>query len=146
MAELDWETRLQRTRAEAGAFAPFLGSWRGTGAAHGAATTGELVGEALLDGSFVEVRERSPEHEDRSIYRWEAEDGSLRVMHLMAGATLREYPVERTGTGLVWVTPPGEPAVEWRFAPDELVCEVTWPGEAGPEVQMVWRRVAEAGA
>lgn len=144
MPELDWETRLHRTRAEAGAFSPFLGEWQGAGQAHGEPTAGALRGESLLDGSFVEVRERSPDHEDRTIYRWEPEDGSLRVLHLMAGATLREYPVERTERGLVWITPPGEPAVEWQLGADELVCEVTWPGEAEPEVRMVWRRVPGA--
>ncbi len=141
MPELDWEARLVRTRAEAEAFGPFVGRWRGVGVAHGEPTTGELVGARLLDGSFVEVQERSPEHEDRCLYRWEADDGSLRVMHLMAGATLREYPVEVTPSGLVWVTPPGEPSVEWRFGADELVCEVTWPGADAPEVRMVWSRV-----
>lgn len=140
MSELDWEARLERTRTEARAFAPLFGRWRGQGVAHGEPTTGELEAGPILDGSIVEVRERSPDHEDRCLYRLEPEDMSLRVLHLMAGATVREYPVERTATGLVWVTPPGEPAVEWSFAEDELVCEVTWPGESAPEVRMVWRR------
>jgi hypothetical protein len=101
---------------------------------------GHLVGEAILDGSFVEVRERSPGHEDRCLYRFEVEDGSLRVLHLLAGATLREYPVEATPGGLVWITPPGEPSVEWSFSADELRCDVTWPDEAESEVRMIWRR------
>ncbi len=136
----DWEGRLTRTRAEAGAFAPFLGEWSGVGTAHGEPTSGELSGAAILDGSFVEVRERSPDHEDRCLYRFDPEDGSLRVTHLFAGASVREYAVEQTERGLVWVTPPLEPAVEWFFAEHELVCEVTWPGAPLPEVRITWTR------
>ncbi|GDX79855.1 hypothetical protein LBMAG42_16660 [Deltaproteobacteria bacterium] len=136
----DWEARLTRTRAEAAVFGPFVGEWVGEGAAHGEPASGELRGEAILDGSFVEVRERSSNHEDRCLYRFDPEDGCMRVTHFFAGASVREYAVERTERGLVWVTPPLEPAVEWVFGPDELVCEVTWPGTPVPEVRMIWKR------
>lgn len=140
MDEQEWDQRVERTRAEAVVFQPFVGRWVGQGRAHGEPFEGTLEAAAILDGSFVEVIERSTGHEDRCFYRFEPEDGSLRVTHLLAGATLREYPVERTEDGLVWVTPPGEPVVEWRFGADELRCEVLWPGEPAPEVMMVWRR------
>lgn len=140
MAELDWETRVTRARAEAAAFLPFVGDWVGAGTAHGESATGTLRGASILDGSFVEVRERSTGHEDRCFYRYEAEDGSLRVMHFLGGGLVREYPVERTDVGLVWVSPPGEPLVEWFFSADELRCEVTWPGAPAPDVCMTWRR------
>ncbi len=135
-----WESRLARTRAEAGRFAPFLGEWVGGGEAHGTATGGTLCGAAILDGSIVEVNERTGEHEDRSFYRFDPDNGGFSVLHMMAGAHLREYPVEFTATGLVWVTPPSEPAVEWTFSATELVCEVTWPGDEQPEVRVRWRR------
>lgn len=140
MTDTDWDSRLRRTRAEAAAFHPFLGRWRGRGTAHGEPVEGTLEAAALLDGTFIEVRESSADHEDRTIYRFEPEDASLRVLHLLAGATLREYAVERFEGGLVWVTPPGEPTVEWFFGADELRCDVTWPGEPAPDVSMVWRR------
>jgi hypothetical protein len=135
-----WRERVRRTVAEAAAFEPFVGEWVGEGVAHGEPTVGRLMARPLLDGSFVEVRELGDDHEDRCFYRFEPEDGSLRVVHLLPGATMREYPVERTPDGLVWITPPGEPAVEWRFTAGCLECDVTWPGAAGPEVRMVWRR------
>ncbi len=140
MAELEWEPRLERTRAEAQAFAPFLGRWTGSGHAHGEKSTGELVGEAILDGSHIEVRERVDGHEDRCLYRFEVDDMSLRVMHIFAGGTVREYPVERTPSGLVWITPPSEPSVEWHFGSDQLRCEVRWPGADQPDVTMSWTR------
>lgn len=142
--EAAWRERVERTVREAEAFAAFLGEWAGQGTAHGEPVSARMMARALLDGSFVEVRELGDAHEDRCFYRFEPEDGSLRVLHLLPGATVREYPLERTPEGLVWVTPPGEPAVEWRFFADRLECDVTWPGELAPEVRMVWRRV-EAG-
>ncbi len=136
-----WQERVDRSIREAAAFAPFFGEWAGEGEAHGEAIFARMLAHPLLDGSHVEVRELGDTHEDRSFYRFEPEDGSLRVLHMLPGATMREYPVERTPDGLVWVTPPGEPSVEWRFLADRLECDVTWPGESAPDVRMVWRRV-----
>lgn len=140
MDETDWNLRLERTRAEVAAFAPFFGTWSGSGLVHGAASTGTLSGQAILDGSFVEVREHAGDHEDRCLYRFDPEDGCLRVTHLFAGASVREYTVERTDRGIVWVTPPLEPTVEWVFEPDRLICEVIWPGATHPEVRVTWTR------
>ncbi len=135
-----WEERLARTRAEARRFYAFLGDWVGAGEAHGEATGGTLSGVALLDGSIVEVTERTGDHDDKSFYRFDPDLGGYQVLHMMAGAHLREYPVEFTESGLVWVTPPGEPSVEWSFTPGELCCEVVWPGDLRPEVRVRWRR------
>jgi hypothetical protein len=65
----------------------------------------------------------------------------LRVMHLMAGALIADHPVERTMSGLVWVTPPREPAVEWMLEGDTLRCDVIWPDQRIPEVSIRYRRV-----
>jgi hypothetical protein len=137
-----WQERVTRTVREATAFAAFVGEWAGEGVAHGEPIAARMMARPLLDGSFVEVRELGDGHEDRCFYRFEPEDGTLRVLHLLPGATMREYPVERTADGLVWITPPSEPAVEWRFYADRLECDVIWPGEAEPEVRMVWRPLA----
>ncbi len=140
-AEEEWQSRVERTVREAGAFQAFVGEWTGEGVAHGEPTSARMMARPLLDGSFVEVRELGDDHEDRCFYRFEIEDGSLRVMHLLPGATVREYPVELTPEGLVWVTSPLEPSVEWRFFADRLECDVLWPGASEPDVRMVWRRV-----
>lgn len=139
MNDTSWDDRVARAKQGAEAFGPFLGRWMGTGTAHGEPASGELEALSRFDGSFVEVRERTADHEDVCFYRLDPDDWALRVTQLFGGASLREYNVEITDRGLVWVTPPGEPTVEWFFG-EELVSEVRWPGEAEPEVRMTWRR------
>jgi hypothetical protein len=135
-----WEERLARSRAEAARFDALLGRWEGRGTAHGQPTAGSLVVERLLDGSLVGATERTGDHEDRCIYRFEPDNGGFCVLHLMAGAMVREYPVEFTARGFVWITPPGEPAVEWTRTDDGWTCDVVWPGDQAPEVSMRWTR------
>lgn len=139
----DWNIRLQRTQAEARRFDALLGEWEGRGEAHGLPTSGRLSVQRILDGSIIEVAEFAGTHEDRCFYRFEPEQGGFVVMHLLPGATVREHPVEFTDEGLIWVSPPGEPNVEWVFGTNELRCDVLWPGEALPEVRMYWTRRVE---
>lgn len=138
-----WELRLSLQRA---ALAPVLGltgRWQGQGEAHGEPVTSELVIRPILQGTIIEVRERTGEHEDLCFYRWEVERGEIRVLHLMAGS-VREYPVEQGPEGLIWVTPPTEPAVEWSLRGAGLRQEVVWPDrETAPEVWIDYAR-AEA--
>lgn len=138
----DWDARLARTRAEIGRFDPMIGDWVGAGEAHGQAAAGTLVVRRILDGSVLEAVESSGDHEDRSFYRFEPEQGGFTVLHMLPGATFREHPVEFTGEGLVWVGPPTEPSVEWVFGSDTLRCDVRWPGDDLPEVRMHWTRRA----
>jgi hypothetical protein len=136
-----WDERVARVRAEL-APARFLeGDWAGEGQAHGEPLTATLKVRTILDGSMIEVREQVGEHEDLSIYRFDVELSQLRVLHLMAGAVVAEHAVELTPTGLVWVTPPRDPAVEWILEGPTLRCDVVWPGQRVAEVQVRYRRV-----
>ena len=140
---MSWELRLRMQRA---ALAPVLvlaGRWRGRGEAHGEPVVSELVIRPVLDGTMIEARERTGDHEDICFYRWEVERQQIWVLHLMPGAA-REYPVEQTADGLIWVTPPEEPAVEWSVRGAGLRQEVIWPeagaGAGQPEVWIEYAR------
>ncbi len=135
-----WEARLATVRQQIAPALAMVGIWEGDGQAHGAPITGSLHVRAILGGTAVEVWERVGDHEDLSLYRFEPEDGQIRVLHAMEGQ-FTEHPVELLPGALVWVTPPSQPSVVWTLAGAELVCEVVWPGQRVPEVSLRYRRV-----
>lgn len=139
MTEAEWTARLARCRQQLAPVAALVGEWEGRGQAHGEPQTGRLRLRLLLDDTVVEVAEQVGEHEDLCFYRWDDGLRQLRVLHLMAGDSA-EHAVELTAAGLVWVSPPGHPAVEWSFD-GELRCDVTWPGRKAPEVSMRYRQL-----
>lgn len=140
---MSWELRLRLQRAALAPVAAISGRWQGRGQAHGEPVTSALSIRPVLDGTMIEVRERTGEgegaHEDICYYRWEIERQEIRVLHLLPGA-IREYPVEQTPEGLIWVTPPEEPAVEWAVRGATLRQEVVWPEAGAPEVWIDYHR------
>lgn len=140
MTEEEWARRLLLTRAELAPALVLVGDWEGAGQAHGEPITASLRVRPILDGSVIEVWERVGDHEDLSLYRWDPEHKQLRVLHVMAGALITEHPVEPTPMGIVWITPPSDPAVEWTLEGDTLRCDVVWPGQRIAEVSVRYRR------
>ena len=115
------------------------GRWIGEGEAHEQSIISQLSIQFVLNHTLVEVREKTGAHEDICFYRFVPGSGYM-VTHLMPGA-IREHPVELLPTGgLEWVSGPAEPSVIWEIKGACLVQEVIWPGEARPEVRVVYRR------
>ena len=134
---VDGQLALSRAR-----LAPALllvGEWVGEGHAHGEPVVATMRVRLILGDTVLEVWERVGDHEDLSLYRYDPADQQRQVLHLMAGA-LAEHPVELTPDGLVWVTPPHEPAVVWSIAGADVVSEVVLPGQRVAEVRLRYRR------
>jgi hypothetical protein len=142
MTDEEWDAKCARVRAEIAPVAVVEGRWIGRGQAHGEPLRGELRIRRVLGDSMVEVWERVGDHEDLCFYRYDVDTKQLRVLHLMDGAVVAEHPIETTSDGLVWVTPPDQPAVEWRFDGTDLRCDVVWPGRRVAEVSMRYTRAA----
>jgi hypothetical protein len=138
-----WERKLALIR---GALAPvgvLVGRWEGEGIAHGEPVCSILEIRFAFSGTFIEVREKTGEHEDLCFYRFEPGIG-YSAIHLMEGS-FREVAVELLPTGgLEWVTGPMEASVIWEVVGETLVQEVIWPEGEGPEVRVVYRRADNA--
>lgn len=137
---MTWEERLDLVRARLAPALVLCGEWEGEGQAHGEPLRATLSVRPILDGSVIEVWERVGEHADLCLYRFDPDLGQLRVTHFMAGAVVAEHPVEATPVGMVWITPPKEPAVEWILEGDTLRSEVVWPGQRVAEVSVRYQR------
>ncbi len=137
---MTWEERLVRTRTALDPVRVLEGEWEGEGQAHGEPVNARMSVRTILEGSMIEVWETVGEHTDLSLYRFEIETGQHHVLHLMAGAMMSEYPVELTLDGLIWITPPSVPAIEWRVDGETLSCDVVWPGQRVSEVSIRYRR------
>jgi hypothetical protein len=134
-----WDAQLALMRARLAPALLLVGEWVGEGHAHGEPVTARLRVRPILGDTVLEVWEKVGEHEDLSLYRFDPADNQLKVLHLMEGATA-EHPVELTPDGLVWVTPPQEPAVVWSRVGADVLSEVVWPGQRVAEVQVRYRR------
>lgn len=135
-----WDRRIQTMRASIAPLLELCGRWQGEGEAHGEKVSSLLLIQPSFDATMLELREQTGDHQDLCYYRWEPDEGAFRVLHLMPGS-VREYPVETTLEGFIWVTPPAEPAVEWLRRGTGLRQEVTWPDAEVPEVWLEYRRV-----
>jgi hypothetical protein len=136
---MSWEARLALARERLAPALIMTGTWAGDGHAHGEPVTASLRVRPVLGDTVLEVWEQVGEHEDLSLYRFDPDDGQLKVLHLMAGA-LAEHPVELTPDGMVWVTPPDQPSVVWTLLGADLQSEVVWPGQRVAEVLLRYRR------
>lgn len=134
-----WDDRLAACRARLAPALALEGTWHGEGHAHGEPVTARLSVRPILGGTALEVWERVGDHEDLSLYRFDVDVNQLEVLHLMEGV-LAQHPVELTPDGLVWVTPPSQPAVVWSLRGDTVISEVIWPGQRVAEVQIRYRR------
>ncbi|MDP2312699.1 MAG: hypothetical protein Q8P41_07325 [Pseudomonadota bacterium] len=135
-----WEARLALARERLAPALLLAGEWVGDGQAHGEPITAKLRVRPILDGTALEVWEQvGDDHEDLSIYRYDPDSGQLEVIHFMAGS-LNQHPVELTPDGLVWVTPPSQPAVVWTNRGAFVESEVVWPGQRIAEVKLTYRR------
>ena len=139
MSEDAWDLRLALARERLAPAMLLVGEWVGAGHAHGEPVTARLRVRPILDGTALEVWEAVGAHEDLCIYRFDADNGQLEVTHFLPGV-VSQHPVELTADGLVWVTPPGQPAVVWTMRGAVVVSEVVWPGQRIAEVQLTYRR------
>jgi hypothetical protein len=139
-----WEERLAATRAGVAPAAMLAGRWIGEGTAHGEPVRARLSVRLLLDGSVVEARERVGDHEDLCLYRYDVDTAQLRVLHVQPGALFEDHPVEGVPGGLVWVTGPLTPTVEWTTDGVTVACAVTFPGASEPDVRVRYRRAEGA--
>ncbi|MES2639577.1 MAG: hypothetical protein V4850_08825 [Myxococcota bacterium] len=144
-AQDPWEARLAAARDRLAPALLLAGEWVGEGHAHGEPVTGRLRVRPILDGTALEVWEQVGGHEDLCVYRYDADNQQLEVVHLMPGA-LAIHPVELTLDGLVWVTPPSQPTVVWTNrgtvgGTPVVDSEVVWPGQRIAEVKLTYRRV-----
>lgn len=134
-----WELRLATARERLAPALLLAGDWVGDGHAHGEPVSARLRVRPILDGTALEVWEKVGDHEDLCVYRYDPDAGQLEVIHFMAGS-LSQYPVELTPDGLVWITPPSQPAVVWTNRGVTVESEVVWPGQRIAEVKLTYRR------
>lgn len=137
---MSWEARCALARAGVAPAAALAGRWIGAGTAHGEPVEARLEVRLLLDGSVVEARERVADHEDLCLYRYDVDTAQLRVLHVQAGGLFEDHPVELVLGGLLWVTGPSAPAVEWSTDGASVVCAVIFPGSDQPDVHVRYRR------
>lgn len=134
-----WEARLSTARERLAPALLLAGDWVGEGHAHGEPVSARLRVRPILDGTALEVWEKVGDHEDLCVYRYDPDGGQLEVIHFMPG-TLSQHPVELTPDGLVWITPPSQPAVVWTNRGTTVESEVVWPGQRIAEVKLTYRR------
>ena len=123
-----------------------LGCWLGEGDEDGAPLTSEAEGRRILGGTWLEVRESvrdaagRPVHEDATLYRFDPEEGHLRVVHCLPGGWRREWPVLLREGRVLWVTGPAGPRVELEPSGGGWCTRVTLPGQTAPSVTLRYRR------
>jgi len=140
-----------RTRQSLDGITPvgfLVGDFEGQGTDSGQPVLAEATGRLLLDGSWIELRERllSPEgellYEDFALYRFDPAEEGLRVMHFMERAWHNQYPVHIDPEGaLHWTTGVGGPRVVIRATAEGWGSTVTLPDETPPTVVLDYRRV-----
>lgn len=129
-----------------------VGSWVGHGQSDGSPVTARFEAALILGDTFVDARERlftadgHLDHEDRTLYRWDHADQSLRVLHLQAPAWTAHHYVDAVDGGAVWRGGPGAARVELMAdGPDAFTVRVTMPGATEPASLVRYTR-SEAGS
>ncbi len=122
-----------------------VGRWIGEGEEGGTPLTSEAEGRWILDGTWLQVREilRDGEgrsvHEDLTLYRFDPEEGHVRVVHCLPGGWKREWPVLLCEGRLHWVLGPAGPHVVLEPGEDGWCSRVVQPGTEAPPVTIRYR-------
>lgn len=142
----DSQAHAHQNRQALAALEGLIGSWAGEGTDHGEAITARLQARWILDESFVEVTEQlssaagEPLHEDRTIYRYDAHENRIKVLHLLPGGWCFERVVSVERGRIVWQTGPFAPQVVLSPGPDALTSHVQFPGSDSPDVVIEYER------
>jgi hypothetical protein len=146
MAEMDWATQGKQSRAELEPLRFLLGRWAGAGVCHGESVRGELDVAGILDGSWIQAKERlvnhagAEVHADVTFYRFDVEGESLQALQLFEHGHMMLQPVELSDDGFRWITGPGGPQVVFLNNEDSISYAVNLPGEAAAAVEMTYKR------
>ena len=146
MADDSWTTRGQKADEGLAPVRCLIGEWIGEGQCHGESVVGRIRGEAVIDGSWIEVEETLCDqggvvvHNDRSLYRYNVESEALEVIQLFERATMTTSLVEPTDNGFRWITGPGAPQLRFFVEAEGLRYTVILPGEDAPVAEMTYRR------
>lgn len=123
-----------------------LGEWEGEGMDLEGPVRAFLSASLLMDGSWIQVRERlvdgagAVQYEDMTLYRFDPVEDQVKVLHLMPQAHKMEYPVLVSGTGFRWVTGPFGAMVQVSRVGDGWENRVVLPGETSPSLVVTYRR------
>ncbi len=125
-----------------------VGRFEGRGTDSGEPILATAHGRLLLDGSWLELRERllGPDgdllYEDFALYRFDPTEEGLRVLHFMERAWHAQYPVHVDADGAAhWTTGPVGPRVRLEATEDGWCSRVTMPGDDAPTTALNYRRV-----
>jgi hypothetical protein len=147
-----WQARTDSCRERLRPIGFLLGRFEGRGTDSGQPVLAQATGALLLDGSWLELRERllSPEgellYEDFALYRYDPSEEGLRVLHFMERAWHSQYPVHLDELGnLHWTTGVGGPRVLIQPAEAGWSSRVTLPDEEQPTVVLDYLRVGADG-
>lgn len=143
-----WHARAHCCREGLLPLAFLVGEFEGRGTDSGQPVLAEASGRLLLDGSWLELKERLLTaggvllYEDFALYRFDPSEDGLRVLHFMERAWHTQYPVHVDHEGaLHWTTGVGGPRVVLRATEQGWGSQVTLPGEDEPTVVLDYRRV-----
>ena len=125
-----------------------VGRFEGHGADSGQPVRAEATGTLVLDGSWLELRERllgtegELLYDDFVLYRYDPAEEGLRVLHFMERAWHSQYPVHLAPDGAIhWTTGVGGPRVHIQASPTGWGSQVTLPDEDTPTVVLEYQRV-----
>lgn len=140
----DWSRREARARTALDGLDFLLGRFRVRGEAHGQPFEGHAESRRILDGTWLETRERSDDQDELCLYRLEPGLEQLVVEQLTAPGWKARYgvlPLE--GGGVHWVPANLGPRV--RLVPTETGyrAEVFLPGDDTPAVRADYEKLPE---
>lgn|GEM_PF-2221745 len=146
MTDDGWTTQGRRADAGLEPVRCLIGQWVGEGLCHGEKVTGRMHGQALIDGTWIEVEETlmgsdgTVVHSDRSLYRFNVESEALEAIQIFERASMTTSLVEPTDDGFRWITGPGAPQLTFFVGSGGLRYTVILPGEDAPAAEMTYRR------
>lgn len=147
--EMSWDQRGLLCRMALAPVRPILGRWEGQGHHYGQPLRGRLEARERFGATWIEVSETlldasgAVDHEDLTLYRFDADAGQIRALQVMAHAWSQDHAVAVESDGLRWYHGPSSPVVRWRWTgPDAITVEVTEPEGGELALQMDYRRVS----